>query len=110
MPRGDRTGPQGAGPMTGRGAGYCAGFATPGFARGGRGGWGAGRGYGMGRGMGRGFGRGFGRGRGWPWAAPEMPAPATELATLQQQAKQLQQDLELIQSRIKELETPPDAT
>ena len=31
MPRGDRTGPMGHGPMTGRGAGYCAGFDTPGF-------------------------------------------------------------------------------
>ncbi|NLG67487.1 MAG: DUF5320 domain-containing protein, partial [Actinobacteria bacterium] len=25
MPRGDGTGPEGMGPMTGRGAGYCAG-------------------------------------------------------------------------------------
>ncbi|MGB4046967.1 MAG: DUF5320 domain-containing protein, partial [Kiritimatiellia bacterium] len=37
MPRGDRTGPQGAGPMTGRGAGTCAGAATPGYAGGGYG-------------------------------------------------------------------------
>lgn len=32
MPRGDRTGPRGLGPMTGRAAGYCAGFAVPGHA------------------------------------------------------------------------------
>lgn len=32
MPRGDGTGPTGMGPMTGRAAGYCAGYATPGFA------------------------------------------------------------------------------
>ncbi|MFW6189453.1 MAG: DUF5320 domain-containing protein [Planctomycetota bacterium] len=32
MPRGDGTGPLGMGPMTGRAAGYCAGFAGPGFA------------------------------------------------------------------------------
>ena len=32
MPFGDRTGPMGLGPMTGRGAGFCAGFGTPGFA------------------------------------------------------------------------------
>ena len=50
MPGGDRTGPMGMGPMTGRGAGYCAGFAAPGFASGGRGGF---------------FGRGRGGGRGW---------------------------------------------
>ncbi|MEA1871201.1 MAG: DUF5320 family protein, partial [Candidatus Bipolaricaulota bacterium] len=31
MPRGDRTGPGGMGPMTGRGAGYCSGSAAPGF-------------------------------------------------------------------------------
>ena len=30
MPRGNGTGPAGMGPMTGRGAGYCAGFRIPG--------------------------------------------------------------------------------
>lgn len=53
MPRGDKTGPMGMGPMTGRGAGYCNGFATPCYAnspgfpeRSGRGfGCGQGRGY-----------------------------------------------------------------
>jgi len=30
LPRGDRTGPEGLGPMTGRAAGYCAGFNRPG--------------------------------------------------------------------------------
>lgn len=54
MPRGDRTGPVGSGQMTGRAAGYCAGYDVPGythsvpgrgvaFCRGG--GWGRGRGY-----------------------------------------------------------------
>ena len=33
MPGGDRTGPMGQGPMTGRGAGYCAGFGMPGYAK-----------------------------------------------------------------------------
>ncbi len=32
MPGGDRTGPMGLGPMTGRAAGICAGYPTPGFA------------------------------------------------------------------------------
>lgn len=32
MPGGDGTGPMGMGRMTGRGTGYCAGFATPGYA------------------------------------------------------------------------------
>ena len=31
MPRGDGTGPAGMGPMTGRAAGYCAGYGVPGF-------------------------------------------------------------------------------
>ncbi|HXL02849.1 MAG TPA: DUF5320 domain-containing protein, partial [Candidatus Atribacteria bacterium] len=59
MPGGDRTGPWGLGPMTGRAAGYCAGYSVPGYMNPipGRG-WGAG----FGRGWGRGY---FGRGRGW---------------------------------------------
>lgn len=31
MPRGDGTGPMGMGAMTGRGAGFCAGFKMPGY-------------------------------------------------------------------------------
>jgi len=31
MPGGDRTGPAGMGPMTGRAAGYCAGYPVPGY-------------------------------------------------------------------------------
>jgi len=58
MPRGDRTGPWGAGPMTGRGAGYCAGYSVPGYMN-----PVGGYGRGWGRGRGRGFGRGWGRGR-----------------------------------------------
>ena len=30
MPAGDRTGPMGRGPMSGRGLGYCAGYGVPG--------------------------------------------------------------------------------
>jgi len=59
MPGGDRTGPAGLGPMTGRRAGYCAGYQAPGYVNP----WPRfGRGIGFGRG--RGFwGRGFwGRG------------------------------------------------
>ncbi|MBN1523185.1 MAG: DUF5320 domain-containing protein [Spirochaetales bacterium] len=50
MPRGDRTGPDGFGPMTGRSAGYCAGYSAPGFMNNGggrRGGAFGGRGRGF---------------------------------------------------------------
>jgi NAD-dependent dihydropyrimidine dehydrogenase PreA subunit len=67
MPFGDRTGPRGMGPMTGRGAGYCAGFGWPSFANPipGR------RWFGFGwRGWGRGRGRGFGWRRYTPYWYP----------------------------------------
>ncbi len=93
MPFGDRTGPAGLGPMTGRAAGFCAGFPVPGymnpvpggvgyyggsFVPYGAGSYGYGAPYaapytgrfnprfgrGFGFGLGRGFGRGQGRGRG----------------------------------------------
>ncbi|NOZ64150.1 MAG: DUF5320 domain-containing protein [Caldiserica bacterium] len=73
MPRGDGTGPMGLGPMTGRAAGFCAGYPVPGFMNpvGGR----------LGLGLGRGFRRRrlpyFGRGWGvYPWpgyTAPYVP-------------------------------------
>ena len=70
MPFGDGTGPAGLGPMTGRAAGFCAGFGVPGYMNpvAGRAGF-YGAGYGMPYGgrvnswLRRGFG--FGRGRGW---------------------------------------------
>ena len=83
MPAGDRTGPLGLGPMTGRAAGYCAGYPVPGYANpipgrgfltsGMYGGmmptysptpypvWGRPYGGWSGRSRGRGFGRGRGR-------------------------------------------------
>jgi len=63
MPFGDKTGPRGAGPMTGRGAGFCAGYDMPGYMNPAFGrGFGGGRGWGLGRGFGRGYGMGHGRG------------------------------------------------
>ncbi len=63
MPRGDGTGPNGLGSMTGRGLGYCAGYNTPGYIKGpgmnsgAR--WGRGLGYGRGLFLRRGRGQGF---------------------------------------------------
>ena len=39
MPRGDKTGPEGLGPETGRAAGYCSGCTMPGFMNPGGGGF-----------------------------------------------------------------------
>ena len=117
MPGGDGTGPMGMGAMTGRAAGYCAGYASPGYMSpaGGRGFMGAGRGRGGGWGRRGGFGAGrFGwapMGAGYPAYGGVAPAPPTrelELETLRQQATQFQGSLEDIQKRIDELaaETP----
>ncbi len=113
MPRGDGTGPSGMGPMTGRAAGFCAGYDRPGFAN-----PGVGSGYGMGRGMGRGFrggfGRGFGRGFGHYHAIPvnygvpvswNAPTREQELAALKAQAANYEQGLKDITRRIGELES-----
>lgn len=51
MPRGTGTGPMGMGGMTGRGAGFCAGFSVPGYANS--------RNFRLGLGGGRGFRRIF---------------------------------------------------
>jgi len=69
MPFGDATGPAGFGPMTGRAAGYCAGYPVPGYVNRGFGYPGAfyGPGYASpwaGAGMRR-FPRAFGSGRGY---------------------------------------------
>jgi len=105
MPRGNGTGPMGAGPMTGRGTGYCAvAVATPGFAN--QAGYG-----GLGRGMGRGAG-GRGRGMGFGFRnrfyAPEtmqvQPINADqEKEYLANEAKALENDLEAIKNRLDEL-------
>ncbi len=124
MPAGDGTGPMGMGPMTGRAAGYCAGYGMPGYAN-----------PIPGRGLGLGWGRGwFGGGRGWrhryyatglpgwarfgygpAWAAPPAAAPyqyaygvpptrEQETEFLKAQAEWLQQQLDAITKRMAELE------
>ena len=105
MPRGDRTGPGGMGPMTGRGAGYCSGSSVPGFMNC----WG-GRGGGYGRGFGLGQGRGMGMGAGFPdpgaAGAPQLPPAAgkkEELSMLKQQAEAMAEQMKQIQERIEQL-------
>lgn len=115
MPRGDRTGPAGMGPMTGRGAGYCAGYSVPGFANPA---FSRGLGFGFGRGLGLGFrgGRGGGWGRGGgipyagygyaaPFAVPYAAAPTheQEIDALQGQANYFEDALADIKKRLNEL-------
>ena len=105
------TGPTGAGRMTGRAAGYCAGHSVPGFAN-------PVLGYGRGRGLGRGFGRGFGMGWGRggrraSFGGLDLPAPAPmapisrdeELSALKEQAAHLEQLLRDTANRIEGLES-----
>jgi hypothetical protein len=130
MPAGDRTGPRGMGPRTGRGAGYCAGYSAPGYANAV-----PGRGYGMGWGRGMAWGGwGPGRGRGWrhryyapglpgwarfgcapgwgdpppgpygPYGGAAGPSPEQEGDFLRAQAQWLQEQLEAITGRLDELE------
>lgn len=110
MPRGDRTGPAGMGTRTGRAAGYCTGYAVPGYANPMFGGGGGGGGGGFGRGMGRGFGRGINAGYAAPYvtpyaAPPVYPSKEQELELLKNQAVELKQGLQEISRRITELES-----
>ncbi len=123
MPGGDGTGPAGLGPMTGRAAGYCAGYGVPGFMNpvGGRGFGGWGRGGGWGRrnwfyatGL-----TGWQRaGMGWPtwpgpapyaapFAGPFAPTMTAEkeLDALKGQAEYLEDALEGVRKRIEELQS-----
>lgn len=106
MPGFDGTGPQGGGPMTGGGRGYCVmpgGNIPSGFGRGGRF-------------RAPGASLGWRRGRlGWSqgvdgggWVSRMMPGDAPgsgeqELFRLQQHADAIQQDLDRIRRRIAEL-------
>jgi len=108
MPGGDRTGPAGLGPMTGRGAGFCAGYGVPGYINGpGRGYWGRGRGGG-GRGWRNWFYAtglpGWARASAWGAAQPVESSPGAEAEALKREQEYLKQDLEDIEKRLKELQ------
>lgn len=121
MPGGDGTGPGGLGAMTGRAAGYCAGYNMPGYAN-----------PIPGRGFGFGGGRGFGRGGGWGrrngffatgltgWQRANMgtapypvygtpygqtPTQEQELEMLKGQSDYLKDTLDGVKKRMSELES-----
>ncbi|MGM0568406.1 MAG: DUF5320 domain-containing protein [Elusimicrobiota bacterium] len=118
MPAGDRTGPEGRGSMTGRGAGFCAGYRVAGYMN-----PAPGRGYSA---YGRGFG-GRGRGRrnwyyatgqpGWARAAAGLPAggapgpyspqqmsPQEKAEALKEESGYLKEELKDIEKQIKALQ------
>jgi len=113
------------GPMSGRAAGYCAGYPVPGYMNPipGRGlAFGRGRGFGFGRGLGLGFRGGRGRGGGWggmpyvgapavPYAAPGFaaPTPEQERDALQGQVEYLEDALDGIRKQIAALEAAKSA-
>jgi len=109
MSGGDRTGPLGQGPGTGRAFGYCFGYDSPGYTRG------PGRRMGRGSGFGRGFGRGRGFSRGWGFAPyyqdyipgyPWMPSVSKEdeIKMLKSEADALKRSQKEIEKRLGELE------
>lgn len=108
MPRGDRTGPNGLGSQSGRGAGFCSGTTEPGCTT--AGGRGGGRGAGMGcrggrrglgrglkQGMGRGMERGMGQGQQMDNAPNQAPTASEDLSRkaqeLEAQIAQIKQQL-----------------
>lgn len=109
MPGGDRTGPAGAGAMTGRGAGFCTGNGVPGVMNGGYG-FGARGGGGFGRGRcfsglaGRGNRRNyFGGGRGGFGYVSNAPV-VSEKDALNGHAEALQRELDSVRERLSSLE------
>ena len=84
MPAFDKTGPQGQGPMTGRGMGPC----------------GNGRGMRMGMGFGRGRGCGRGLGRYFGWNAPETKEE--KIADMEAYKKALNEELEDVEKKLTE--------
>lgn len=100
MPGEDRTGPDGAGPLTGRGLGLCRGFGVAGFTERdqmSRSGWGAWPWSGGGRGWRHGS-RAWSPA--WDRSVDSLPSPDKEKETLQGEAHWLEQRLQAIRQRI----------
>jgi hypothetical protein len=94
MPRGNGNGPEGFGPRTGKGAGFCNGFDHPGFVNSGMGGRRAGFGYR------RNFQSGFmpaWRSRGCDTFVPNEP-------TTVQKKEFLENEINLMKKHLNELE------
>jgi len=96
MPRGDGTGPNGFGPMTGRAMGFCAGYASPGFA--------------SSRGRGMFYGRGFVRGRGFFGKSfayfKNEPVVGEEFLKMQKRIQDLEKEIESLRGELTQKEMP----
>ncbi|NOY36636.1 MAG: DUF5320 domain-containing protein [Chlorobi bacterium] len=100
MPLGDKTGPEGRGPMTGRGFGFCAGYRHQGYMHGVSAG--LGRSFGYGRGYGRGYKWGFGAGYTGHYPEDFFPAE-TEKSFLENEIRYLERRRKDIHKRLDEL-------
>ncbi len=104
MPGGDKRGPNGEGPMTGRSVGYCADNDQPGYMNPGPGGGGMRRGQG---GQGGGLGRRWRRGAGGFGRARQQLNPADATATTSRKStpwEELKDVIAGIQARLSRLE------
>jgi hypothetical protein len=95
MPRGNRTGPEGLGPMTGRAKGFCSGYNSPGYMN---------PGYGRGMGSRRGFGRGLGLRRRVYWDEPVAQKETAYNPTKKEQLDELKAEKKELEKAIDELE------
>ncbi len=89
MPAGDRTGPNGDGPMTGRRMGYCTGDDANGYRTGF---------FGFGRGRGRGFRSGGGGGMGRFFGS--FRNTGNQVSNLEN----IEEEVSFLKSRLKDLE------
>ena len=103
MPRGDRTGPSGEGPNTGRGMGYCTGNDQPGYIT-----QQSIRGRGYGRrfrgGPGYGWGGGFGFRRGYGNYFHDDVADVSEKTLLENEIRILKDQLSALEDRLSKTE------
>jgi len=102
MPKGDRTGPYGEGPQTGRGLGFCAGNRNSAHfvAHRGRRGAGFGRAYGRGNGFGNHNRRGgFGAG----YSAQEYFQPINEKTLIENEINILKDQLAALEERLNQI-------
>ena len=103
MARGDKTGPSGAGPKTGRGMGYCAGNEHPGYLNMSPN-WSAGSGRRL-RGGG-GYRTGFGFRPGYRHSHPGNMIDVTEKTLIENEIRILKDQLSALEDRLSKTKEP----